>query len=438
MVIEQLNIAYEVFENKNKSLDSDEYFTQIKNFIAQAVKENQQDVVEQLLTNHLKSFVIGDKNKEVFYLLKEYEHYFHNEAKKLLGLYYRMLGHILYFRFEFEKANYYYKHAISYSLENKDYVGLATAMNNFTHKNFNTFPVDVGLTLARSIPLILKIGNAYAINDLISKLFFYIEFAIRKGKIQHIELLLQNIIDGDYVRGNERYELHLKIIQGIFWEQKGDPIKAKELYLEVLERCVHPDLLIRVYQEIINLRMDCEQLDQSLFQIVNKLERTIKAESRLILKYLEKDRTFKPLKFNRTFGIKPEQFKFIASIHLKNVENVGNTLLLMDCLLTTPGSDNLLEILTLLNDEMTAEFGESILIVTIIDESSVAYILPLSEAEVDCRIRNVFEKVRRLYPKEQSNLKDIYYASINNKENNLTNFEDCLNLAYAYIYYELK
>lgn len=444
MILQPLHIAYESLLESKETMSLDAYFKQIKVIIVKAVEENDVQFIEKLMEEHLLPLVISYQNYEIFYLLKELEPYFKQQARQLLGLYYRILGHTLYFRFEFEKANSYYKLAISHSLETKDYVGLAAAMNNFTLKRFNTLPEDVGLTIAKSIPLILKVGNEYSMKELISKLFFYIEFAILQGKSDYIEVLLNSIVEGEYVKGDERAELQLKILQSILWKAKGEPIKAKDLYLEVLQRCVetksHHDLLVHVYKELVNLQLSPEDLllEQTVHDVVDQLERTIKEESQMMLKYLEKDRTLKPLKFNHPFGIKLDQFKYVASIHMQNIENEGNTLLLIDCLLTNSNSEQLLAVLTLLNDEMTAEFGEQILVFTMIDNSSIAYILPLSEMEIDNRIQKVFEKVRAYYPKGESILKGIYFASVNNKENNLTSLEDCLNLAYAYIYYELQ
>lgn len=444
MFLQPLHTTYESLIEAKENLTLDDYFEQIKALIIQAIKENDIEYVQKLMEDHLMPLVISSRNNEIFYLLKELEQYFTQQAKQLLALYYRILGHTLYFRFEYEKANSYYKLAISHSLENKDYIGVATAMNNFMLKGFHSLSEDVGLNIAKSIPLILKIDNNYTIIDLISKLYFYMEFAIIQGKGHYIERLLNSIVEGDYVKGHERYELQLKMLQSIFLKSKGELQKAKALYVEVLQHCVekksHHDILLHVYKELVNLKLPTDdiQLEQSVHETVSQLERSLKEERQLMLKYLEKEHSLKPLKYSSLFGLRPEKFKYVATLHLQNFENDGTTLLLIDCILTTHDTGELLKVLSLLNDEMHLEFGENILVETIIDNSTLAYILPLSELEVDSRIYNAFNQVRKHYPKESSILKGMYFASVNNKENNLFTVEDCLNLAYAYIYYELQ
>lgn len=444
MFLQPLHTTYEALMESKEELTFEAYFLKMKELMLQAIAEDDTEYVEKLMEAHLLPLVISDRNYEIFYLLKELEPYFTRQAKHLLALYYRLLGHCLYFRFEYEKANSYYKLAISHSLENKDYFGVATAMNNFALNRLHTLPADIGLTIAKSIPLILKNDNNYTMNELISKLFFYIEFAILHGKAHYVETLLNSIVDGEYVKGHERYEMQLKILQSVLWKSKGELTKAKSLYIEVLQRCVekkaHHDLLLHVYKEIVNLKMTMEnlQLDQSVHEAVNQLERSLKEESQLMLKYFEKDQQLKPLKNSRVIGMKLEQFEYVASLHLQNVDGEGNSFVLIDCSLTTPNSKEMFNILTLLNAEMIAQFKEQILVGTMIDESSLGYIIPLSEAEIDRCIYHVFDRVRASYPKEESILKAMYFASVNNKENHMTSVEDCLNLAYAYIYYELQ
>ena len=215
-----------------------------------------------------------------------------------------------------------------------------------------------------------------------------------------------------------------------------------EVLHEVLLLCMransHKDLVQECYKFITQSYklINEETLLKKMEQYQARFYRKIETDKRYMEKYI-KTSTTNEFELDKSFISPLQQFQLAGTYLLNSTNDTGYTLVLVDCKVVENKKEKLNDIIHLINDEMMNEMKEVIITSTRVDESTIGYIIQLSEKCTDTLCEKVFYKIREHYPKNDSVLEAIYFASVNNKENNLPSYQKCLDLAYAYIYYEI-
>lgn len=407
------------------------------------IQKGDVETINEFIYLESKPFILShDYNMKLLQYLMDQEPYFKDNLKECLAVLYLVIGHCYYFSLDFEKAKNYYKIASSYALQFENYSVLSIAMNNYTSAQKEVLPSDVLWQMSKLPAVFFKMGSEYDERYFITRFVAHIEISLQLNKVQYAESLYNRYFTGCEVEKDSRIDLHIRVLRGKIHYQKGEYETAIELLHEVLIVCMNlkrnKDLVQECYTFITDSykMLNEDSISREMEQFHARFYRKIETDKRYMEKYIkaaynneyEQDEHFlSPL----------SRFKLAGKCLLSNVDNDGHTLVLVDCKILTCEEGIISEILYLINDEMMKEMKQEIITSTRIDASTVGYIIQLSERDTDELCEKVFAKIREQYPRNGSVLEAIYFASVNNKENNLANYQKCLDLAYAYIYYEL-
>lgn len=431
------------FTEMKNTLSLDEQFYQLKKIIYMMKETEDLEGLMQLLKKQLPSYISGSYSLEILKIVTDLEDLYIQKSNKNLAPLYSIFGHIFFMLREYENAMTYYKKAISYGIEYKDYTTVSIGMNNMVEIRIGNYTNEIGIEIAKSLALFEKSRKDYSMVEVISRLLLSINFTLNSGEIETAEKMIDNISSSGYLQNETREYMQFNYYKAQVHFINGQYMQYIIILQQILKFCVkskqNNDLLELVYSKILEINQflnDNKNL-KSVEKEYEKFQFFIKNEKRQVNKYLQHKEVSKNHKDEVNIGIPKKCFIQEGNKFLAKTDGAGHTLVLVDALLHDHNPQLLNEILVEINNQMQNVFSHLIIVNTNIDSSTLAYILPLSEEDVDELCKLVFEQVREKYPKDDSILNAIYFASVNNREHDYTTYENCLNLAYAYIYYEL-
>ncbi|MEK3765972.1 dehydrogenase [Solibacillus sp. FSL K6-4121] len=443
-MVERVKTIHELEIYRSQPFPSQEaQYEGFESIFTYIIQKGDAETINDFILLESKPFILShDYNMKLLQYLMNQEPYFKDNLKECLAVLYLVIGHCYYFSLDFEKAKNYYKIASSYALQFENYSVLSIAMNNYTAAQKEVLPSDVLWQLSKLPAVFFKMGSEYDERYFITRFIAHIEISLQLNKVQYAESLYNSYFTGYEVEKDSRIDLHIRVLRGKIHYQKGEYETAIELLHEVLIVCMNlkrnKDLVQECYTFITDSykMLNEDSISREMEQFHALFYRKIETDKRYMEKYIKAayDNEYEQ---DEHFLSPLSRFKLAGKCLLSNVENDGHTLVLVDCKILTCEEESISEILYLINDEMMKAMKQEIITSTRIDASTIGYIIQLSEQETDELCAKVFAKIREQYPRNGSVLEAIYFASVNNKENNLANYQKCLDLAYAYIYYEL-
>lgn len=406
------------------------------------IQKGDAETINDFILLESQPFILSNHNMKLLQCLMDQEPYFKDNLKECLAVLYLIIGHCYYFSLNFEQAKNYYKIASSYALKFENYTLLSIAMNNYNSAQKEVLPSDVLWQMSKIPAVFFKMGSVIDERYFITRFIPHMEISLQLNKVQYAERLLTSYFTGYDVEKDSRIDLQVRVLRGKIHYQKGEYETAIELLHEVLLVCMnlnsHKDLVQECYTFITDsFRMlNEDSISRKMEQFQARFYRKIETNKRYMEKYIKVALNDEYAQ-DEYFLAPLSRFKLAGKCLLSNVDSVGHTLVLVDCKVLTNEEDSMNDILYLINDEMMKEMKHVIITSTRIDASTIGYIIQLPELVTDELCSKVFSRIREQYPRNDSMLEAIYFASVNNKENNLPNYQKCLDLAYAYIYYEL-
>lgn len=406
------------------------------------VKEGNIEEVNAFLRFDSESFILANSNMRILQMLLDTEQYFKENLKGCLASLYLVIGHCYYFSIDFEQARKFYQLASSLALEDEDYSLLSIAMNNYYATQMDELPKDIFWDISKIPAVFLKMGNPEDQRFMLVRFITHIELSLQIGKVEYAEKLFNDYFEEYPFEKFSRIDLHVRVLRGKILFKNGRYECAIEVLHEVLLLCMkansHKDLVQECYKYITKSYklINEETLLKKMEQYQARFYRKIETDKRYMEKYI-KTSTANEFELDTRFISPLQQFRLAGTYLLNSIKDTGYTLVLVDCKVVDTEKEKLNEIIHLINEEMMKEMKEVIITSTRLDESTIGYIIQLSEECTDTLCAKVFYKIREQYPKNKSALEAIYFASVNNKENNLPSYQKCLDLAYAYIYYEI-
>lgn len=414
------------------------YIALLKSLIEEGNTEN----INAFLRFDSEPFILANRNTKILQMLLDIEQYFKENLKGCLASLYLVIGHCYYFSIDFEQAKKYYRLASSLALEDENYSLLSLAMNNYYATQMDELPKDIFWEISKIPAVFLKMGNPDDEKFMLVRFITHIELSLQMGKMDYAKKLFDDYFEEYPFEKFSRIDLHVRVLRGKILFKNGRYECAIEVLHEVLLLCMkansHKDLVQECYKYITQAYklINEETLLKKMEQYQARFYRKIETDKRYMEKYI-KTSTTNQFELDKSFISPLQQFQLAGTYLLNSTNDTGYTLVLVDCKVVENKKEKLNDIIHLINDEMMSEMKEVIITSTRVDESTIGYIIQLSEKCTDTLCAKVFYKIREHYPKNDSVLEAIYFASVNNKENNLPSYQKCLDLAYAYIYYEI-
>ncbi|WP_079527025.1 dehydrogenase [Solibacillus isronensis] len=406
------------------------------------VEEGNIEKVKDFLRFDSEPFILSNSNLKILQLLLDAEQHIKQNLKGCLASLYLVIGHCYYFSIDFEQAKKYYRLASSFALEDENLSLLSVAMNNYYATQMDELPKDIFWDISKIPAVFLKMGNPEDERFMLVRFITHIELSLQIGKVEYAKKLFNDYFKEYPFEKFSRIDLHVRVLRGKFLFENGRYECAIEVLHEVLLLCMkansHKDLVQECYKFITQSYklINEETLLKKMEQYQARFYRKIETDKRYMEKYI-KTSTTNEFELDKSFISPLQQFQLAGTYLLKSTKDTGYTLVLVDCKVVENEKEKLNEIIHLINEEMMEEMKEVIITSTRLDESTIGYIIQLSEECTDTLCAKVFYKIREHYPKNESVLEAIYFASVNNKENKLPSYQKCLDLAYAYIYYEI-
>lgn len=406
------------------------------------IEEGNIEKLSHFLRFDSEPYISANSNMEILQLLLDKEPHFKGNLRECLAILYLVIGHCFYFSIDFEQAKKYYRLASSFALEDENLSLLSVAMNNYYATQMDELPKDIFWDISKIPAVFLKMGNPEDERFILVRFITHIELSLQIGKVEYAKKLFNDYFEKYPFEKFSRIDLHVRVLRGKFLFENGRYECAIEVLHEVLLLCMkansHKDLVQECYKYITRSYklINEETLLKKMEQYQARFYRKIETDKRYMEKYIKTSET-NEFELDKRFISPLQQFQLAGSYLLKSTKDTGYTLVLVDCKVVENEKEKLNEIIHLINEEMTDEMKEVIITSTRLDESTIGYIIQLSEECTDTLCAKVFYKIREYYPKNESVLEAIYFASVNNKENKLQSYQKCLDLAYAYIYYEI-
>lgn len=420
----------------------DAHFEAYKAMFESLVEEGNIEKVIDFLRFDSEPFILANSNVKILQLLLDEEHHFKVNLKECLASLYLVIGHCYYFSIDFEQAKKYYRLASSFALEEENYSLLSLAMNNYYATQMDELPKEIFWDISKIPAVFLKMGNPEDERFMLVRFITHIELSLLIGKVEYAKKLFNDYFESYPFEKFSRIDLHVRVLRGKILFENERYECAIEVLHEVLLLCMkansHKDLVQKCYKYITQSYklINEETLLKKMEQYQARFYRKIETDKRYMEKYI-KTSTSNEFELDKSFISPLQQFQLAGTYLLNSTKDTGYTLVLVDCKVMETEKDKLNEIIHLINEEMMKEMKDVIITSTRIDESTIGYIIQLSEKCTDTLCAKIFYKIREHYPKNDSVLEAIYFASVNNKENNLPSYQKCLDLAYAYIYYEI-
>lgn len=327
-------------------------------------------------------------------------------------------------------------------MEDENYALLSLAMNNYFATQMDQLPKEIFWDISKIPAVFLKMGKPEDDRFLLVRFITHIEMSLQLGKVDYAEKLFNDYFKEYPFEKFSRIDLHVRVLRGKILFENGRYECAIEVMHKVLLLSMkansHKDLVQECYKyitrsyKLINEKILLKKMEQYQSRFYRKIE----TDKRYMEKYI-KTSTTNDFELDKSFISPLQQFHLTGTYLLNSVKDEGYTLVLVDCKVVATEKEKLNEIIHLINEEMMRVMKDVIITSTRLDESTIGYIIQLSENCTDTLCAKVFYKIRESYPKNSSELEAIYFASVNNKENSLTSYQKCLDLAYAYIYYEI-
>jgi tetratricopeptide (TPR) repeat protein len=430
----------------------DEQVNIIESYILTAI-ENEDVKSIQLILEKLINELSTSKyiNRFLMHFMR-IEKVFTVKLPEQLALIYCHIGDIYYYDRNFSSATKYYEQCISYGTRYKQYELVSTAINkNFSIQiarakhDLKITPVD--LHIAKSISLITLVDNQgeriHYTKDIIVKMYAYLELLILQGDLDCAESLLNDFLKHPTIELYSREHLQLISYYGFFLEKKGEIEKAIDLYNHTLYTCLEnesdTDLIEFVYIELIKLSNRLDGKIPNNHVDLHSLKSNFDSVHRLRKKYIE-EATSDNLSFTAdcvAVGLPYKQFVRDYAPLFFSHKGEGTTLVIIDFILKQNATSSREDVFKVIFNEMKNEFGSDLLATCIFERNNIAFILPLSEDEIDPRLFKRLMCIKNGQTSIQVDADSFYFASVNNKQHHYNSFEKCRQLAYVYLYCEL-
>lgn len=420
----------------------DAHYEAYRAMFTSLLEEGNIEKMSDFLRFDSEPFVLANSNLKILQLLLDQEEHFKEDLKECLAQLYIIIGHCYYFSIEFVQAKKYYRLASSLALEDENYALLSLAMNNYFATQMDQLPKEIFWDISKIPAVFLKMGKPEDDRFLLVRFITHIEMSLQLGKVDYAEKLFNDYFKEYPFEKFSRIDLHVRVLRGKILFENGRYECAIEVMHKVLLLSMkansHKDLVQECYKYITRSYklINEEILLKKMEQYQSRFYRKIETDKRYMEKYI-KTSTTNDFELDKSFISPLQQFHLTGTYLLNSVKDEGYTLVLVDCKVVATEKEKLNEIIHLINEEMMRVMKDVIITSTRLDESTIGYIIQLSENCTDTLCAKVFYKIRESYPKNSSELEAIYFASVNNKENSLTSYQKCLDLAYAYIYYEI-
>lgn len=436
-----MQVEDEFFAYKNAHFDSiEQQYEHLQSIMHVYIQEEKFEQLSRLLEQEMEPFVFSKVSNLVINSLLEIEPIFNEKSKKHLAMIYTLIGHCYYFYSNKENAKDYYKMAVSFAMEYKDYYALSTALNNH-----NVLMLDNGSD--EILWECSKYGSVFFVNskrqynkEFLIRFISHIRLSLRLGRIDYAQQIITKYFEDIPDDATPRFMIQLSLIKAEVLNANNRYEEALTIYHELFKKGImdltYRDLILICYERITLMykSMNEQQLPQEIQRSFDQFFEQLKID-----KYMEKYLTMPLSKWNfkdDTFPLNYKEFIKQTNELLLNAPEEGYSLVVVDFKVNSDYAHMMKEILVCANDNLLAAFGEKEILHTRMDETSIAYLVSFSEEEAEVLSREALQKVRDVYPLDQNVLNVIYFAAVNHVENNLTTFEQCQKLANAYIYYE--
>lgn len=431
------------YNEMKHSLPLFKQFETLKSLIFHAFELDDFDTVDSLVKTELMILVTTPFSAELLTIVDKIEPLYIKKGKSNLVFLNLIRGHVFYFNNNYEPAIEYYKVVISYGMEHKAYNQVSTAINNILSARYLQIPSERGMLLSKSMPLLVRQSKRYNQEDYLSKLFVHVKYALLLDKIQYSKDILNYIEQQNIFPEASRNYLQLQFFYGQIARQTQQYEEAIRLYRYVIKCCIESeldkDLLALSYVAIVemnNQSKDTANIEQIQQQYTHFVEAQ-QANDALIQKYVLKQVGIEKQKYAFGYGITKQVFDTQAEQLFQLNEQPGYTLVLMDVLLRESAKSDLPEVLAFIAQKIEQYFEDYEYNLTLYGKTTIAMSIRATEEQVQQLCYQLFAEVREIYPKEQSAVQAIYFGAVNNVSSNKLTYKACIELARAYIYYEL-
>ncbi|MCH7321587.1 hypothetical protein LZ480_06735 [Solibacillus sp. MA9] len=439
---EQLRIEDEISEYKTRQFASiEQQFEQFQMIVHECIHQEQIEQLIQFITAEIEPFLFSTLNNEVLDLMFTIEPIIKEKYQENVAIIYLIMGHCSYFYMNFEEARKFYKLATSYAMEYKQFAVLSSSLNKYNSSMIET-GIDRVLWESSKYPSIFWVKNKGACNKyFLVRIIAHIELSLKLEKNEYAYQIYNKYFEQIQIELTPRFKIQLESLKGDILNSLNKYDEALILYHKLLKICINEvsyrDLIVGLYERIsvISQKLNDAQLPLELQQSYEQYFEQLHIDKEYLQKHLAMA-TSNSNYVNSSFPMSYDQFINEVNEHLSNASLEGLSLVIIDIKIREDDRQLENEILFCINEKIQDAFGDRRLLNTRIDETTIGYLVRESELGTEVQSERAFHEVRKLYPKEESPLSAIYFAAVNNAENNLTTYEQCRKLAYAYIYYE--
>ncbi|WP_274310039.1 hypothetical protein [Solibacillus daqui] len=440
---EQLRIEDEISEYKTKQFASiEQQYEQFQTIVHECIHQEKFEQLIQFINAEIEPFLFSTLNNEVLDLMITIEPIIKEKYQENVATIYLIMGHCFYFYMDFEDARNYYKLAMSYAMEYKQFGVLSSSLKKYNASMIET-RIDSVLWESSKYPSIFWVKNKGAAcnKDFLVCIIAHIELSLKLEKNEYAYQIYNKYFEQIPFELTPRFKLKLESLKGDILNSLNKYNEALTLYHKLLKICINEvcyrDLIVGLYERIsvISQKINDAQLPLEIQQSYDQYFKQLHIDKEYLQKHLAMATS--NLNFvDSSFPMSYDQFINEVNELLNNASLEGLSLVIVDIKIREDDRQLENEILYCINEKLQDAFGDRRLLNTRIDETTIGYLVRKSELGTEVLSGRAFHEVRKLYPKEESPLAAIYFAAVNNAENNLTTYEQCRKLAYAYIYYE--
>lgn len=417
-----------------------EEFSSFKKVVIQAIEQSNREVLMAALGNYSEPFILFGDHYEVLQFFYDIEEPISVQCPEMLAVLYLIIGHCYYIQLNQKLAKNYYKKATSIAFEYQIYEVISITGNNISNINIDHVPDETLFEISKMSAIFYLLKKTQHEPNFIYRIITHAEMAIRTKRFDYANQVLARFADSPNIKEKSRMWYQIKALKGEILFGKGQCKAALITFQEVLMACVvdnhYKDIIIYCSEKLrecftfLNNQKRAHDFEQSsnrylseVESINQKLENYFKQK----VSHLLEDR----------YSESRETFEQEAQILFSDLTEPGYTLAVVEFKTLSQDSRIVEHVIDMLNDEMLTTFSANVVLSARMNKTTVSFVITLPEQQFDEEVKAVFATIRQRYPRGASDLEAMYFASVNNKDNGLASYEKCLELANAYIYYEL-
>ncbi len=438
----------EFMENSNFLKQSgriEQLYAQSDFLIREAMRLKNSDGVENILKRSFKEFTL-DLNmcyfQQYMMILEEVEQYFQqvNEEHRLAFIY-LMKGHLHFFKLNYDKAESHYQEAISHAIKNEEYTVVSMALLHIAVMHFHDWPEEQLWNVSKMVPVFYKMDSQATQHGLASALLLHLEVACKNGKIEYFQKLYDAICKLELFEPNSQESLHFQCLKVFKWMETAQYAFVMEYGEPLFNQLMHHS-----YTDLSN-RMH-EVLSQCYSQLGND-EKKIALEQEF-QGFLAKVERFKDI-LNREYaaneeivligGLPKEEFRKQTDVRLleSNSSISGYTMLVLEFSMKEElYEQNIERIMQFANGEIHCSFYKHDVISTRFSPTTLAFLIEIEEQKVHQRLLRAIQSIQAYFQEDLGSPVEVSYGYANNRHNDYYTYDECLQLAYAYMYYDIN